>query len=188
MTPGPPDEAPLHVRRNSRFVLLLLALLLPPGVVVLYRFEPGEGTFYPPCPFYYLTGLYCAGCGTTRCLHALLHGDLAQAFASNVFAVLGVPYLVYWFVRECLTAFLDVPPPRRRLPDWAMRAIVGLVFLFWVLRNLTFPPFTALAPHRLEGRGNQRGSTMKVGTVEPPPAVTFRSGSVAMRVRQPSTY
>jgi hypothetical protein len=164
MSTGPPADVPLYVRRNSRYVLLVLALLVPPGAVVLYRVEPGEGSFYPPCPFHYLTGLHCAGCGTTRCLHALLHGDLAQALAYNPFTVLALPCLVYWFVREALTAFLDVPAPRRRLPDWALRLLVGLVFLFWVLRNLAFPPFTALAPHTLEGRKGQGGPTTTVGT------------------------
>ena len=29
-----------------------------------------------PCPFQRFTGLYCPGCGGTRALKALLHGDL----------------------------------------------------------------------------------------------------------------
>ena len=33
-----------------------------------------------------------------------------------------------------------------------------------------------------------RRSTTNVGTVEPPPAVTFSSAAVERRVRQPSTY
>ena len=30
-----------------------------------------------PCPFHALTGLYCPGCGITRCLSALFAGQLA---------------------------------------------------------------------------------------------------------------
>src|SRR5262249_26547302 len=36
--------------------------------------------------------------------------------------------------------------------------------------------------------GFHRGSMTRVGTAEPPPAVTLSSGSVAIRVRQPSTW
>lgn len=36
-----------------------------------------------PCLFHAATGLLCPGCGTTRSLTALLHGDLPSAFAYN---------------------------------------------------------------------------------------------------------
>jgi hypothetical protein len=132
--------------------LLLVALLVPVGLVILYRAEPTEASYYPRCPFHQLTGLHCAGCGTTRCLHALLHGEVRQALAYNALTFLALPYLVYWFVRESLTAFFRVPPARPVLPRWCIRLLIGLVFAFWVVRNLGFPPFDALAPHRLEGR------------------------------------
>lgn len=36
-----------------------------------------------PCLFHASTGLLCPGCGTTRSLTALIHGDLAAAFSFN---------------------------------------------------------------------------------------------------------
>lgn len=36
-----------------------------------------------PCLFHAATGLLCPGCGTTRSLTALIHGDVAGAFAFN---------------------------------------------------------------------------------------------------------
>ena len=39
--------------------------------------------FRIPCLFHAATGLLCPGCGTTRSLTALIHGDLATAFAFN---------------------------------------------------------------------------------------------------------
>ncbi|MEY2693731.1 MAG: hypothetical protein RL142_79 [Actinomycetota bacterium] len=36
-----------------------------------------------PCLFHAATGLLCPGCGTTRSLTALLHGDVATALAFN---------------------------------------------------------------------------------------------------------
>ena len=32
-----------------------------------------------PCPFHMLTGLYCPGCGITRCISALLQGNWQAA-------------------------------------------------------------------------------------------------------------
>lgn len=47
------------------------------------------------CPFLQLTGIECPLCGLTRSWHALLHGDLAAAFAFNR----GGPFLLpLWMV------------------------------------------------------------------------------------------
>lgn len=61
-------------------------------------FDPGKGG-YPSCPFRFFTGLDCPGCGSQRCLHDLLHGRLAQAWADNAFLLLAVPLaVVHWAV------------------------------------------------------------------------------------------
>jgi hypothetical protein len=36
-----------------------------------------------PCPILTLTGWQCPGCGSTRALYSLLHGDPAKAFSMN---------------------------------------------------------------------------------------------------------
>lgn len=62
------------------------------GAVILYRFDPSTANFYPPCLFRALTGLQCPGCGTTRALHHLLHGDVAGAFRLNAMLFAVVPF------------------------------------------------------------------------------------------------
>ena len=54
------------------------------GVVLLYVAAPTPDSYFPRCLFHMLTGLHCPGCGSTRCLHALVHGDLPQAVAAAV--------------------------------------------------------------------------------------------------------
>ena len=54
-------------------------LVLAAAATLLYFIPPVAGGIYPPCFFHWLTGLYCPGCGSTRCLHALLHGNFRQA-------------------------------------------------------------------------------------------------------------
>jgi hypothetical protein len=74
---------------SGLWLTLLSAALL--GALVVYRFDPMTAGFYPPCVFHALTGLQCPGCGTTRALHHLLHGDLAGALRLNAMAFAAVP-------------------------------------------------------------------------------------------------
>lgn len=113
--------------------------------VVLARFDPNAAnSILPPCPFLALTGWLCPGCGSTRALHALLHGDLAQALAMNPLLVIAMP-LLGWMALNAA----GVPMPGRRLlMPWAANPKIWLVVLlgYAVLRNLPWMPFTLLAP------------------------------------------
>jgi hypothetical protein len=65
-------------------------LLWPPlglGALALARFSPLDQLGYH-CPFHLITGLPCVGCGGTRALIALTHGELDAALALNPLAVL----------------------------------------------------------------------------------------------------
>jgi hypothetical protein len=53
------------------------------GGWVLYTYPPLTSGFYPQCFFKQVTGFDCPGCGSTRALHALLHGRVAEAFRFN---------------------------------------------------------------------------------------------------------
>ncbi|MFT4216485.1 MAG: DUF2752 domain-containing protein [Micropruina sp.] len=93
-----------------------------------------------PCPFRSLTGLLCPLCGGTHVGVALLHGDLAAAWISNQFVVVGLGVLtvlgLLWTV-EALGG-RTVRPPRglRGRPGlwWTLIGAVALVFAVW--RNL----------------------------------------------------
>ena len=106
------------------------------GTVLLYFFPPGRYHFWPPCVFHKLTGLYCPGCGNTRALAALLHGDIAGSLAKNV---LLIPALICLAVLYC--------KPQMALNRYFCRTISGVVIVFSIARNLPWYPFTLLAPH-----------------------------------------
>jgi hypothetical protein len=137
---------PLSARARRRW-LLLAALAVPAGLFLLYRFEPSADSFYPRCLFHTATGLHCPGCGTTRCLHSLLHGEFRQAAAYNALTLLALPFLVYSAARGGLAFLRGTRPRARPLPGWAYVVLIGVVLAFWVLRNVNVPPFDALAPH-----------------------------------------
>jgi len=125
------------------------AVVLVAGGAYLYAVPPEKGSIYPPCLFHALTGWHCPGCGTTRCLHALLHGDLRQAAAYNVVALVLLPLIAFWGLRAWFAALTGRTWQGPRLPPWSVYLFLGFCLAFWVLRNLPFSPFDALAPHRL---------------------------------------
>jgi len=134
---------------RRRWAALAATAGLPVAAGILYRVPPTEGSLYPPCLFHLLTGLHCPGCGTTRCLHALLHGDLHQAAAYNVLTLCLVPPLLFWAARAWWAALADRPVRPRPLPGWTFWVLLVVVAAFAVLRNLPFAPFRVLAPHAL---------------------------------------
>lgn len=67
----------------------LLALL----AIVYFIFDPAQTSFMPRCAFHELTGLQCAGCGSQRCIHALLHLDFPSAWHYNALLVCLIPLL-----------------------------------------------------------------------------------------------
>jgi hypothetical protein len=118
-------------------------------LVALYWWEPAASGKFPVCPFHALTGLHCPGCGSLRATHQLLHGELWAAFRLNPLLVLALPLLAL--------AVASAKWPALRFA-WITRvtsqtawpvAILVIVLLYWVLRNLPYEPFSWLAPHRL---------------------------------------
>lgn len=129
--------------------LAIGCLLSLGGLVLLFTFPPSEYSFYPPCPSYSLFGIHCAGCGATRSLHALLHGNVAQALAYNPLFVLVLPFLLVLFVWLSFVWLCGKSPPIRDLPHWLIWFLVMLILVYTIARNVPGPPFDSLAPHRL---------------------------------------
>jgi len=115
------------------------------GVVMLWKFDPNAaGNPFLPCMFRLFTGYYCVGCGLTRALHALVHGDVLRAFSMNPLAMLVLPLL------PLMIAHGRGWQPRVLAPlmRWVMEPRLWLVLLpaYWIARNLPWYPFTLLAP------------------------------------------
>ncbi len=124
--------------KNSLIGLAAL-LLLGVGALLPYSFDPSApNNYFPRCPSYWLLGVYCPGCGITRALHALLHGDVVQAFAYNPLAILSAPVLVWMAFK-----------PRWIYHPLAPKIAFAILLSYGVLRNLPYEPFVYLAPHTL---------------------------------------
>jgi uncharacterized protein DUF2752 len=115
--------------------------------VLLHVADPSGATPFPVCPFYAITGLYCPGCGTLRCLHALLHADLGAAVGFNAVTVLLTPMLVVAWLSVGIAGIGGRRLPRLwNVPGWMGWTIAVAVGLFWILRNVPIAPLFWMAP------------------------------------------
>ena len=116
---------------------------LAAGDAYLYWFEPGKTGFFPSCPFRALTGFNCPGCGTTRALHQLLHGNVVAAFELNPLTILLLPVLAYALVSFTKSAITGRPMPDISIqPRYVWLSLI-VVFGFWVFRNTPLYPFSS---------------------------------------------
>ena len=135
------QSSSFHIVSNRRAVAALTWLTIAAGGVYLYIFEPGKSGYFPFCPFRALTGLNCPGCGSTRSLHQLLHGNLTDAFKLNPLLVIALPFLLWALARYTNSAITGGPSRSSNLRPLYVWPVVGLVICFWVFRNTSFYPF-----------------------------------------------
>jgi len=119
----------------------LIWATLATGATYLYIFEPGKSGFFPGCPFRALTGFTCPGCGSTRGLHRLLHGDVIAAFEFNPLMILSLPVLFYALVRYTSAAWGDRPLKWNQPDVKYLWVLLAVVLSFWVFRNTPYYPF-----------------------------------------------
>jgi len=128
---------------NRRFTVALIWFTVATSAVYLFLFEPGKSGVFLVCPFRALTGLTCPGCGSTRGLHALLHGDLVGAFQFNPFLILALPFLLFALVDYTNAVMRGQPIKHNRLDaKYIWMLFVGVLF-FWIFRNTPFYPFVS---------------------------------------------
>lgn len=126
---------------NKRLAALLIWFSIALGATYLFIFEPGKTGFFPSCPFRMLTGFTCPGCGSTRGLHRLLHGDVVGAFEFNPLMVLMLPFLLYALVRYTVGAVRGRPLEKHFVKPNYIWMLFALIMSFWIFRNTRFNPF-----------------------------------------------
>ncbi len=93
MTRAEPQPVPPKIRTAPSltfFAIAVSSFVVAGGLAFVYSFNPSTHGFYPTCLFHQLTGLNCPGCGATRSLYALLHGNLSIALRDNALFVLSL--------------------------------------------------------------------------------------------------
>jgi Protein of unknown function (DUF2752) len=135
---------------TARAQIALTACACAGAMAFLYAVDPNRHAVYPQCLLYNATGIYCAGCGATRAVHALLHGRVIEALHDNALFVAALPLLLYVAGSYALAAWRadawpEISVDGRKLL-WRGLAIFLLMIAFMVLRNLPGRPFDWLKP------------------------------------------
>ena len=116
-------EFPLNKSILS-FVILFAVLFALGGVWIIYQNPPEMCRWYPQCSFHAVTGVLCPGCGATRAVYHLLHGEFFRSLQCNL--------LIYICV--CNIPLIVLNPKRFALIVGVFLLILAIVFT--ILRNL----------------------------------------------------
>jgi hypothetical protein len=121
---------PIRIAIVSGVALGALAVL-----TLVYLFDPSSAGFFPPCIFRMITGFECPGCGSTRGLHALLHGDVVTAWNFNPLMFVVVPLIALFAAWEGLR-FAGVKMRPLNPPTWSIWMLVVVAVVFAIVRNM----------------------------------------------------
>ncbi|PZG01699.1 DUF2752 domain-containing protein [Micromonospora deserti] len=98
----------------------------------------------PTCLLKLTTGLDCPGCGGTRALWYVLHGDLPAAARHHFLFVFALPFLAYLFVAWAGNQAFGWRLPELRISPKLIGGFLAAWLAFSVARNLPWAPFTSL--------------------------------------------
>ena len=141
--PPPPPAGATRVRRGRSGAWIAGGIALA-GCVAVGVVDPNTTHIFPTCAFKAATGLDCPGCGMTRGLHALLHGDVLRALSHNVLLVVMLATSAVWFGWNAIARRIGKRQLHFEFKRNTWIAIGLAVLAFWVVRNLPWAPFNWL--------------------------------------------
>ena len=126
---------PASRARRLRGPVLLAVTLLGLSVLLHLR-DPHRTGSWGLCPWLFLTGTYCPGCGGLRAVNDLTRGDVVAAASSNLMFVAALPVLGLVWVRTVVDRWQGrvrtLPPAARTM---LAVGVLAAALAFAVLRN-----------------------------------------------------
>ena len=128
------------------FLLFGIPLTIIGGGVALFFLNPSEHSFFPKCALYMATGFSCPGCGSTRALYQLTHGDVLEALRLNPGLMALITLGLTDYVRFVVSVIRGTPFQTLFGRLKLLGALMGVMLVYGVIRNLPWPLFESLAP------------------------------------------
>jgi len=132
-------------RKITSAITVGVAALL---IILLYFFiYPLYQQYFPKCIFHNLTGLYCPLCGTQRAISSLLHGNILLATKDNLLVIVAIPFSAFLFAGS-FSKTLNRKNINYRIiySSTFLRAVLFVLVVFTIVRNIPVYPFTLLTP------------------------------------------
>ncbi|MGB3301410.1 MAG: DUF2752 domain-containing protein [Gordonia sp. (in: high G+C Gram-positive bacteria)] len=123
---------------------LVLAGAIAVGVGVWIADPTTPGGVIPPCPTNALLHINCPGCGLSRAIYSLIHGDIGAALHFNALAIAGLFLIAAVYIRYVVRTWLGRPPRSLFTHRLVPTGIVTVLVVWFIVRNLPFAPFAAL--------------------------------------------
>ncbi len=114
------------------------------GAFVWFADPMTPGGIIPPCPTNALLHINCPGCGASRALYSLMHGDVPAALQYNALVIVAVGLLAAAFVTYTLGLWRGRKVRGWQNLRWAPMAVLVVVSVWFVIRNLPVAPFDSL--------------------------------------------
>ena len=133
---------------SARRILILfgIPLIVIGGGAALFFLNPNDNSFFPKCSLYVATGYTCPGCGSTRALYHLSHGNVLEAFRLNP----GLITLLLLSVTDYTRYAIAVKRAKRFQTLFCNTKLIftllGGMLIYGIVRNLPWAPFAGLAP------------------------------------------
>jgi len=129
-------------RKEKRLYLILVSISAFMLLMGLSMFPIAQFHFFPPCPWYKITGTFCPGCGTVRGIQSTVNGNLLGLLQNNPLAMFSVPFLSVSFFSLFRQGVFGYKPFSVFLSKNEILIIFVVIILYWILRNY----WTILAP------------------------------------------
>ena len=127
-------------------ILIGVPLVIIGGATALFFLNPSEHSFFPKCSLYVATGFFCPGCGSTRALFHLTHGNLLEALRLNPGLMALITLGLTDYIRFVVSVIHGNPFQTLFGRLKLLGALMGVMLVYGVIRNLPWPLFESLAP------------------------------------------
>jgi hypothetical protein len=99
----------------------------------------------PRCPFYFLTGMYCPGCGSTRAIHYCLNGNISESVRHHPLLLPFFVVIIFLYIKRGYELFSGKIISFRF--ELLMSKIILFIFIiFFVVRNIPIDYWAWLRP------------------------------------------
>lgn len=127
----------MAMNTKHRIIMATVTVAVAVAMIAVYTWLVGRFGFMPRCPFKWVTGLACPGCGSQRALMALLHGHPVEAVGYNYLLPFAVAYLALLGAHRLFPDSRRVSALYRRLTTpFALMVVAAVTVVWMVARNI----------------------------------------------------